>query len=219
MANRSRAQDNTAFPDAPSERNPWSESQTDWKDAMKRVAPLILISIFLLLTGTAQAREGFFLRLGIGPGLAVESSQIKGTGLALVAKEHQIGYGITDRYALWIGEIGALIKQKVGTYDYVNVDGIVVGGTVTLPHDFLISISAGYARVAFAQKWTEPMGDNLDDGLALGLSAKHEWAMGSRFALSTGVVAGFYRTFKDNYTYFTFSAVLSLAFYLTPKNK
>jgi len=190
---------------------------TRWTlDGARVISAALVFALLLLLPATARARPGLFLRLGLGPGIAVETAQIHGAGLALVSKEHQIGYGFTDDFALWVGEIGALIQQKVGTYDYVNVDGIVLGGTIFMPHDILVSPSAGYGRVAFAKEWTEPMGDNLDDGLAFGLSAKREWYLGSYFAVAAGVVSTYFQTFHDDYTYFTFSAVLLAAFYLTP---
>ncbi len=183
---------------------------------MMRGTDVLLPLLLLLAPTSAEAREGLFLRLGLGPGLAVETGAINGAGLALAAKDHAIGWGITDKFAVQLAECGALVRRRVGEFDYLNLDGFVLGGTVFLPHSALVSVAAGYGQVAFAHNWWEATGTKKDEGLAVNAVARREWYFARRWALGLGAQAAFFRTFRMDYTFFNFSVVGSVTFYLTP---
>ena len=182
---------------------------------MKRCTVLVLLVLMLLAPSSAVAEKGLFLRLGLGPGVTVGSTS-PNVAPALAGKDHAIGYGFTETLAVQVTDFGALVRRKVGEYDYMNLDGFGLGCTVFLPRGTLVSASAGYGQVTFAGNWWEPTGANKDVGLAVNASLKREWFFTRRVALAVGAQASFFRTFGERYTLFNLSLVGSMAFYLTP---
>lgn len=183
---------------------------------MKHRAKILLPLLLLVAPTSAVAREGLSLRFGLGPGIAVGATTITGAALALAAKDHAIGYGITDGFAVQLTDFGALVRKRVGEFNYLNLDAFGLGGTVFLPGDTLVSVSAGYGQATFARKWWEPTGANKDEGLAINASVRKEWSASSRWTLGAGAQASFFRTFGADYTFINLSLVGSVSFYLTP---
>lgn len=177
---------------------------------------LLVFSLLLVAPTAANAREGLFLRFSLGPGVTMEASAIDGPGLALPAKDHAIGYGVTESFAVQFADFGALVHKQVGEFSYMNLDGLGLGGVLFLPRSTQVSLSAGYGQVTFARNWWEATGTNKDDGLAVSATLRKEWPFASRWALGVGALASFFRTFGEDYTFFDLSVVGSLSFYLTP---
>jgi hypothetical protein len=178
---------------------------------------LPLLLLLLVAPGAASAREGLFARFSLGPGVAAETAPVQGMGLVLGGKDHAIGYGITERFAVQVADFGGLVRKKGGAYDYLNLDGLGLGGTVFLPRGTLVSLSAGYGQVAFARNWWEATGADKDEGVAAAASVRKEWLFAKRWSLGAGAVATFFRTFSADYTFFTLSLAGSVTFYLTPE--
>ena len=183
---------------------------------MRRACQLLLPLLLLLMPGSAAAREGLFLRFGLGPGVVVEGGPVQGTVLALPAKDHAIGYGLTEHFAVQLADFGALVYQQVGEYEYLNLDGLGPGVTVFLPRNALVSLSAGYGAVGFARKWWEATGSDKHGGIAISASARKEWPLSRKWALGVGGQACFFRTSRADYTFCVLSAEASAAFYLVP---
>ena len=183
----------------------------------RRIWQFRLSLLLLLVPASASAREGLFLRLALGPGVAVEASRPAGARFALAAKDHAIGYGFTDRFAVQVADFGALVRRKVGTFDYVNLDGLGPGLTVCGPRNTLVSIAAGYGAVTFAHKWAEATGTHKDEGFAIGASLRREWPVARRCALGFGTQACSFRSFGDDYTFFVLSVEGSMSLYWVPR--
>ena len=177
----------------------------------KAVLPLVLL---LAVPTSAVAQEGLFLRFGLGPGVALETNAIHGNGLVMPAKDHAIGYFLTRRFAVHLADFGGLVHEKVGKYDYVNLDGLGLGCTARLSSNALVSVAVGRGQVAFAENWWEATGSDKDDGLAVNASLRREWPVSGRWALGVGTQASLFRSFDADYTFFAVSAVGSVSFHL-----
>ena len=177
------------------------------------------LAVFFLAVAPipVAAQQGLFARFAVGPGVSVGTASIKGTSPVLVTKDHALGYGITDRFAVHEADFGGLIRKKVGDYEYINLDGLGLGCTVFLPHSTLVSLSAGHGQVTFAHHWWEATGDGKNEGVAVIASVRREWLIARRWALGVGAPATFFRTSGDDYTFFNVGIVGSLSFYLTPR--
>lgn len=70
----------------------------------------------------------------------------------LSCQNHAIGLGITEKFALQIGEFGGLIKQEVSDYNYINLDAYGLGFSYRTPIDIKISVLGAYSKVSFAKK-------------------------------------------------------------------
>ena len=173
---------------------------------------VLLISIFIL-TNFAQAHDGIFIRFSLGPGLMYENSSINELGFILPAKNHALGYGFKEKYALYISDFGGLVHKKVGEYNYINLDAVGLGFTSYISSNISLSFSVAQGEVAFAKKWTEATGKDKEKGIALGLSADKEWIVSKHFSFCLSTVSSFFKTKK--YEFSTFSINCSLLFYLT----
>ncbi len=174
--------------------------------------PLSIVSM------PAHAREGLFVRFGLGSGLVVGASGITGEGLGLPIKNHAIGYGIADKFAVQIAEFGGLVHKKVGEFDYQNLDGFGLGAVFST-RGLLFSVAAGYGQVAFAREWLEATGTNKDEGFGFNASVMKEWPVSGRFALGAGSQAFVFHTTGEKYTLFNVGLLGSLTFYLKRNNQ
>ena len=89
---------------------------------------LLIAFCFICISITyVEAHEGLFVKMSVGPGLMLENSRINGSGFTIVTKNHAIGWGLNEKYALFIGEFGGLINKKVGEYNFINFSINVMG--------------------------------------------------------------------------------------------
>jgi len=160
----------------------------------KKIA--LLVSMLLILLGSVQAQNGLFIRFSIGPGVMKEFTLIEGTGPTLVSKNHVIGWGFNDKYAIYIGEFGGLIKKPIGEYSHINLDAAGLGIIYRTPLGLDISLGAGYGQVALAENWKEPIGDIDGEGWGINLSIDKSWLVGSSWRLGVGPQV-FYLTTSD----------------------
>jgi len=177
----------------------------------------ILLFCFSLSSITyANAQKGLFIKLSVGPGLTAEYSKINSIGPSLVTKNHAIGWGITDKFALQIGEFGGLYKHKVGDYNYINLDAFGLGFSYRTPSDIKISVLGAYSKVSFARKWSEASGDDGGNGYGINMSLDKEWFIAKRWGIRLGPQLFWLKTTNTDYEFLNVSVNGSIVFYLTP---
>jgi hypothetical protein len=187
------------------------------KEKLKICGKLILLHCFIFLSlSQVNAQKGLFGKISVGPGFTTEYSNINSNGLSIVTKNHAIGWGITDKFAVQIGEFGGLNKQKVGDYDYINLDAFGLGFCYTTPIGLKISVLGAYSKVSFAKKWSEPEGDDVGNGVGINMSVDKEWFIAKRWGIRLGPQLFWLKTSKTDYKFFNVSLNGSLVFYLTP---
>jgi hypothetical protein len=178
---------------------------------------LILPVCFIFFSlSHVNAQKGLFVKFSVGSGFTTEYSNINSGGLSLVTKNHAIGWGITDKFAVQIGEFGGLNKQKVGDYDYINLDAFGLGFCYKTPIDLKISVLGAYSKVSFTNKWSEPQGDDGGNGVGINMSIDKEWFIAKRWGIRLGPQLFWLKTSKTDYKFFNVSLNGSLVFYLTP---
>lgn len=59
------------------------------------------------------SQKGLSIKVSLGSGYTMESSKLNDSGFAIVSKNHAIAWGISEHFALQIGEFGGLTKQKI----------------------------------------------------------------------------------------------------------
>lgn len=166
-----------------------------------------------------SAQKGFFAKISVGPGFTTEFSGLNKSGFSMVTKNHALGYGITDKFAIQIGEFGGLNKMKVGDYNYINLDVFGVGFSYLTPIDLKVSVMGGYSKVSFAKEWSESFGEKGGNGYGVNMSIDKEWFLAKRWAVRAGPQLFWLKTTDTGYNFFNVSINGSLSFYLTPVKK
>ena len=177
---------------------------------------LPLLAITLVLTAPARGQDGPYVRLSLGPGVMMEFNSIDGTGFTMVTKNHAIGWGFEDRYAVSFSEFGAFVRKDVGpTYRYINLDAYGVGFSYRTETDWNFHVSAAYGTVHFADTWTK-QGDFIEDGYAVSFAIDKKWMLSRRIDLGVGPHTFLLKT--PNYTFTNLSVNIWLDLYLFPQN-
>ncbi|MBU4444817.1 hypothetical protein KJ656_07015 [bacterium] len=178
---------------------------------------LVLLICFIFFSTTyVNAQKGFFVKFSLGPGYTTENSNINESGLSIGTKNHAIGWGFNDKYALYIGEFGGLNKIAVGEYNYINLDVVGLGFTYRSPNNIKLSVSGAYGRVSFARDWKEPMGDKKGNGYGINMSLDKEWFIAKRWGIAIGPQAYLIKTQEPDYQFMNISFNCSVSFYLKP---
>lgn len=138
-----------------------------------------------------------------------------GYGISFGTKNHAIGWGITDDFAIQIGEFGSLIKQKVGEYNYINTDAFGLGFSYRTPIDLKVAMNFTYAEVHFAYKGTDQLGDYKGNGYGMNLSVDKEWLLGNKWGVRIGPQFYWMEFKKSNYRFLNASVNGSVVFYLS----
>ncbi len=177
---------------------------------------LILFSLIFLMTPNANAQKGLFVKFSLGTGYTTEYSSINNAGFNIVTKNHAIGWGITDKFALQIGEFGALVNQKVNDYNYINLDAFGLGFSYKTPIDLKVSVLGAYSKVSFAKDWWESGGSDGGNGFGINISIDKEWVIAKRWGLRVGPQLFWLKTNETDYEFFNVSLNGSVVYYLTP---
>ena len=185
-------------------------------DKHKMIILGIVFCILLFQINMLNAREGLFIKFSLGSGYTRENSNINSSGLSIATKNHAIGWGFTDKFAIQIGEFGGLNKLKVGEYDYINLDAFGLGFSYLTPNDIKISILGAHSKVFFAQKWSEAFGDDGGNGYGINMSIDKEWLVAKRWGIMVGPQLFWLKTMETDYKFFNVSLNGSVIFYLTP---
>lgn len=177
----------------------------------------VLLFCFLFFSTTyVNAQKGLFIKFSLGSGFTTEYSSINGSGFSVATKNHAIGWGITDKFALQIGEFGGLNKQKFGDYNYINLDAFGLGFSYRTPIGVKISVLGAYSKVSFAKKWSEAFGDDGGNGYGINMSIDKEWLLSKRWGVRVGPQLFWLRTIETDYKFFNVSINGSVVFYFTP---
>jgi len=187
--------------------------------AVKVVLCYKLVLLFCIVFFSAtniEAQKGFFIKFSLGPGYTTEYSGINGSGVSLVTKNHAIGWGLTDKFALQVGEFGGLIKQEVEDYNYINLDAFGLGFCYRAPLDIKISVLGAYSKVSFAEKWSQALGDAGGNGYGINMSLEKEWFIAKRWGIGLGPQLFWLKTNDTDYKFLNISINGSVVFYLTP---
>jgi len=176
---------------------------------------ILLFYILFFSAANVNAQKGLFIKLSLGPGYTTEYSGINSSGFT-ITKNHAIGWGITDNFALQIGEFGGLVWQEVGDYNYINLDAFGLGFSYRTPMDIKISVLGAYSKVSFAYDWWESGGDDGGNGIGINMSIDKEWFIAKRWGFRVGPQLFWLNTKETGYNFFNVSLNGSVAFYLTP---
>lgn len=178
---------------------------------------LILMCMIIVSTSYVEAQNGLFLRFSVGPGFMQEYSTIKGTGYTLVTKNHAVGWGFNDKYALYISEFGGWIKKQYVDYNYINLDAYGLGFTYHTPFNMYASLSGAYGTVSFARKWSE-QGDSKGEGYAVKLGLDKKWMLSKRWKIGLGPQVFYLKAKNDNYAFMNYSLNFLIEFHLAPQS-
>ncbi len=178
----------------------------------------IIAIVFFIISRVAilDAQEGLFVKFSLGTGYTNEYSKINESGLSIATKNHAIGWGINDKYAVHIGEFGGLNRVKVGEYNYVNLDAFGLGFSYRTPLDVKLSVLGAYSKVSFAKEWSEAFGDDGGTGFGINMSIDKEWFAAKRWGLRIGPQVFWLKTIETDYSFLNVSINGSVVFYLTP---
>jgi hypothetical protein len=186
------------------------------QEVITMVQKLMLLFCFILLSSTdVMAQKGPFLRFSLGPGFMNEYSAINEPGFTIVTKNHAIGWGFKDTYALYYSEFGAFAKKDIGEkYQYINLDAYGLGLAYNTQSDINFHLSGAYGTVHFSNSWKK-QGDFIEDGYAVALGINKNWLLFKRIDLGLGPHTFFLKT--KNYTFTNFGLNFWLDFYLFPQ--
>lgn len=165
---------------------------------------ILLLTCFLtIIVAKANAQEGPFLRFSLGPGFLTEYSSINASGFTYAAKNHAIGWGFNDKYAVYYSEFGASTKIDIGEeYQFLNLDAYGLGLSCNLENNISFHASGAYGTVHFSDSWKK-QGDFMEDGYAIALGANKKWGLTKRIDLGVGPLISYFKT--ENYTFTNFS--------------
>lgn len=119
---------------------------------MKQTRAILFLMIFFSSISHTQARDGFFVRFSIEPGFYWEQSSFNESGFTTPAKNHAIGWGFQQKFALQSSDFGGLIKNTVGGYHYINLDALGLGLTYNMLYNTSITLSRGQGKSYFCPK-------------------------------------------------------------------
>ncbi len=182
----------------------------------KILAPFILFFISII---SVEAHDGLFLKFSPGFGYVNEYSSDDESGFSTPTKNHGLGWGFNDRYAVFIADFGSLIQlnKKSGDYNYINLDAYGLGLTYFTPARINISVAAAYGLVSFAHNWWEATGDDKGDGYAINLNLDKEWVVSKRLCVGLGPQIFFLKTLPpSSYSFLNVSMNFFAVFYFNP---
>ncbi len=182
-----------------------------------RLKAFVLFYLILIVSFDMMAQEGPFLRFSLGPGIMKEFNTIHESGLTIIAKNHAVGWGFADKYAVSYSEFGGLIKKEIGgTYRYINLDAYGIGLAYRTTNHVGFHLSGAYGTVHFSDTWKR-QGDYMEDGYAVGLGSNKQWLLSKRIGLGAGPHVFYLKT--NNYVFTNVSFNFWLEFYLFPQRQ
>lgn len=177
------------------------------------------ICVLILLSGYAKAQKGPFIKVSIGSGFTTEFTGINNYGHSMVNKNHAVGWGITDDFALQIGEFGSLNKIKTEDDNYINTDAFGVGFSYRISSGIKISSLLAYSLTSFEKKWWETEGEVRGKGFGINMSIDKEWLISQRWSFHLGPQIYWIKTKDLDYEFFNISLNASIVFHLNPLTK
>ena len=176
---------------------------------------VFILCIIFFSTTNVEAQKGPFLRFSLGPGVMKEYNTINEIGLTIITKNHAIGWGFKNKYAVSFNDFGAFIRKDIGEeYQYINLDAYGLELAYRTQSNINFHVSGGYGTVHFSDSWKK-QGDFIEDGYAVSFGIDKKWVLSERFDLGVGPHTFFLKT--NNYTFTNFSINFWLDFYLFPQ--
>ena len=169
-----------------------------------RFNKFVLLGTVLFASIYVEAHDGFFIRFSVGPDYYWEQSTLNESGFTTPAKNHALGWGFHEKYALQISDFGGLIKNSVGKYNYINLDALGLGFTYYMPYRTSVTFSIGQGNITFAEDWWEITGDSKESGYALNLSLDKEWMLSKRWGVGAGTHGFLFKTSHIDYEFIQF---------------
>lgn len=163
-----------------------------------------------------SAQKGLHFKFSIGPGYTSEYSELNESGLSIVTKNHAIGWGITNNFAVLAGEFGGLTKLRVNDYEYINLDAFGLGFSYRMPNNINISALGAYSKVSLAKEWSQSFGDDGGRGYGINMSIDKEWFIAKKWGVRVGPQVFWLKTTDTNYQFFNLSMNGSVVYYLSP---
>lgn len=145
-----------------------------------------------------------------------EHSVLDASGLTTPAKNHALGWGITKKLGLRISDFGGLIKQKVGDWDFMNLDALGLGLSYYLRPDTYLCLSGGYGKVTLAHDWTEITNDGRQEQFALSLTLIREWLLSRRWSLGIGAQGFYFKTRNIEHAFTHLGLTGAISHYFKP---
>jgi hypothetical protein len=175
----------------------------------------ILLFASSLFSQATRAQKGLFLKFSLGQGYLVQSSGQHFTGYILAAKNHAVGWGFNEKYAVYVGEFGGLVRVRHIGYDYINLDAYALGFRFTTPENVCLSLAGGYGKVSFANNWYDPGGDFMGDGFTMNASVDKKWNLSDRWKFGVGPHVFYVKTHDRDYRFVDFCINFMIEFYFT----
>ena len=182
---------------------------------------MLVFGLLVFINSFSYAQKGLFVKISLGPGMSTEYSHVRNNGFALLTKNHAIGWGITDNFAIQVGEFGGLIKQKVDEFNYINIDPFGVGFCYKTPFNLKLSMMGAYGKVSLARQWTEATGKKVAQGAGINISVDKEWIFANHWAIRTGPQIYWFQAKSITpeggapYKFFTASLNVGVVYYLS----
>ena len=183
---------------------------------MRNNSLLLSFFVFFISAIHVEAHDGLFIRFSIGPGYYTEQSSLNESGFATPAKNHAIGWGFHQKFALQISDFGGLIKNAVGEYNYINLDALGLGLTYYMPFNTSVTLSGAQGKVTFARNWWENTNDGKETGYAINISLDKEWLIAKRWGVGIGSHGFLFKTNKIEYEFIQFGINGTITHYFTP---
>lgn len=191
-----------------------SKNKIKFHEVVFKGYKFLLLTCFLsIIMAKVNAQEGPFLRISLGPGFLTEYTSINESGFTYVAKNHAIGWGFNDKYAVYFSEFGAFTKIDIGEeYQFINLDAYGLGLAYNLENNISFHAQVGYGTVHFSDSWKK-QGNLMEDGYAIALGVNKKWGLTKRIDLGVGPLISYFKT--ENYTFTNFSVNFWLDIFLS----
>ncbi len=182
-----------------------------------RFKETILFCLIVFSSNHVIAQKGPFLRFSLGPGFMKEFNTINESGFTIVTKNHAIGWGFADKYAVSFSEFGGFIKKNIGEkYRYINLDAYGIGLAYSTQSSISFHLSGAYGTTHFSNSWNK-QGDFIEDGYAVDFGMDKKWLLSKRIDFRVGPHTFILRT--NSYTFTNISFNLGIEYYLFPQRK
>ena len=182
---------------------------------MRNKTTLLFFLVFISAS-YVEAHDGLFIRFSVGPGYYMERSGLDKSGFTTPAKNHAVGWGFHQKFALQISDFGGLIKKTVGEYHYINLDALGIGLTYYMPCNTSVTLSGGRGKVTFARNWWENTNNGKETGYAINMSMDKEWLISKRWGVGIGTHGFLFKTHKIEYEFIQFGINGAITYHFTP---
>lgn len=165
------------------------------------ISKLVMLIVIIFFTiSTTSAQNGPYIRFSLGVGLDSEFQTLKANMFGYGVKNHAIGWGFKDKYAVFFHDFGADSKIDIGEkYHYIKLDAYGLGFSYRTPKNINFHFSGGYSTLHFSDSYKK-QGDFIEEGYAISLGVDKKWVLTKRFDVGIGPVFSFHKFPKYTFT-------------------